>query len=99
MKLNISGNIFGSNTEYFANAPAKLRHVDGSVKALRELGTPAWVIKLVIASYRLAGKYRATIALAEDNLAMCDSVFFENQEYRSLRQLAELVGGEDKLVW
>jgi hypothetical protein len=30
---------------------------------------------------------------------MCDSVFFENREYRSPRQLAELVGGEDKLVW
>jgi hypothetical protein len=30
---------------------------------------------------------------------MCNSVFFQNQEYRTPRQLAHLVGGEDKLVW
>lgn len=32
-------------------------------------------------------------------MPMCDSVLFEDREYRTPRQLADLVDGQDKLVW
>jgi hypothetical protein len=47
---------FSSNPDFFSETQFKQRHLDGSVKALRDLGTPPWVINVVIASYRIMGK-------------------------------------------
>jgi hypothetical protein len=52
-----------THPEFFSDTLALQRHIEGSLKALRELDTPAWVINVVIASYRIRGKYRATIGL------------------------------------